>query len=360
MTYSIWLISHFQPRRCTLNNQDCLEDLHSDAVWDYSTGYCYSFNHRHLDDLSPLPIRTLHYAGGENVGLKLVLDTGHQYGLDGRSIFNGALLKVHPPQINPFIRENYIYVPAGFWTLISLKKRIVKRTPAPHGNCKHIDQAINEKLSFYAQRWGYSYRACIKTCIQTKAIHKYGCCLRTYPCNPLSLTQIFGETLPQNLSECAEYYEEDDHYYVPGIEIMEHCNTVCPAPCTETHYDITSVTHTHWPVRNTGSADEAMQHLGLPYGEMMENVLGVSVFYESLEVEIFESTPKYDLSALLSNLGGVFGLFTGFSVLTTIELITLLVDIVCLYFCKNWKSHRTVSKSQWVFFFASNWADPWW
>ena len=55
--------------------------------------------------------------------------------------------------------------------------------------------------------------------------------------------------------------------------------------------------------------------------------LKVTVYLESLDVEKEVKSPKYEWSSFLSNVGGVMGLFTGFSVLSFFEILELLVDM---------------------------------
>ena len=45
--------------------------------------------------------------------------------------------------------------------------------------------------------------------------------------------------------------------------------------------------------------------------------------------QVITTSPKYDWSILLANIGGQLGLCMGFSLITALELIELLVDLVC-------------------------------
>ena len=47
----------------------------------------------------------------------------------------------------------------------------------------------------------------------------------------------------------------------------------------------------------------------------------------TLEEEIYVTEPKYDMTLLLANIGGQLGLFTGFSVLTGVEMLELITDL---------------------------------
>ena len=63
------------------------------------------------------------------------------------------------------------------------------------------------------------------------------------------------------------------------------------------------------------------------YTEHRATVLKTTVYLATLDVEKETQSPKYSWSAFLSNLGGVMGLCTGFSLLSFLELVELLVDL---------------------------------
>ena len=68
------------------------------------------------------------------------------------------------------------------------------------------------------------------------------------------------------------------------------------------------------------------------YMEYASEKVRVSIFPESLEVKTEETSPKYDWVGFLSNIGGVMGLFTGFSILSFLEIVELLFDLgACLF-----------------------------
>ena len=64
--------------------------------------------------------------------------------------------------------------------------------------------------------------------------------------------------------------------------------------------------------------------------------LQVVVYPASLDVQTETFSPEYDWSAFMSNLGGTMGLFTGFSLLSFMELVELMIDlcgqVVCVAF----------------------------
>ena len=55
---------------------------------------------------------------------------------------------------------------------------------------------------------------------------------------------------------------------------------------------------------------------------------------DTMEEEIYLTEPKYDIPLLLANIGGQLGLFTGFSVLTGVEILELFTDLCQTLACR--------------------------
>ena len=56
----------------------------------------------------------------------------------------------------------------------------------------------------------------------------------------------------------------------------------------------------------------------------------VNIFYDSMSYTLIQESPALSFDTLLSNIGGNVGLFTGASILTSIELIELLLAVFIL------------------------------
>ena len=55
--------------------------------------------------------------------------------------------------------------------------------------------------------------------------------------------------------------------------------------------------------------------------------VALKILVNTLEEKFYTTEPKYDIALLLANIGGQLGLFTGFSVLTGVEILELLTDL---------------------------------
>ena len=58
--------------------------------------------------------------------------------------------------------------------------------------------------------------------------------------------------------------------------------------------------------------------------EVRSSLLKLTVYLESLDVQVETQSPKYEWSSFLSNIGSVMGLFTGFSILSFFKIVEFL------------------------------------
>ena len=57
-----------------------------------------------------------------------------------------------------------------------------------------------------------------------------------------------------------------------------------------------------------------------------KNYLALNIYYQSQNTEIEETVNAYSITALLSSIGGLLGLFLGMSVISMLEFVTWLLD----------------------------------
>ena len=119
-------------------------------------------------------------------------------------------------------------------------------------------------------------------------------------------------------------YEKVKEKYVTGK--ME-CLKLCHPPCEEVNYE-TDISFLKYP--NT----ETAKKYNKPIAEIREEILQVYIYFKTLTVRITKENMMYEIEDLLADIGGQLGLFSGYSVLTVIELLCLLFTIV-VYFSRK-------------------------
>ena len=61
------------------------------------------------------------------------------------------------------------------------------------------------------------------------------------------------------------------------------------------------------------------------------NQISLTIFYEEMSYTDYYEVPKTTVFDLVSTFGGVFGLFLGFSLLSFVEIVTLIFNIIALF-----------------------------
>ena len=348
-------------RNCTFGNSPCNA---SDFYWSYDDKYgsCYTFNSNtdvfgHKQELRGV--------GGPGLSLGLTMELNVDLvSYNKQTVVAGIRMLVHDNKQKPFPGDDSIMLSPGSYTYVGVQKREIKRAQPPYGNCKEFEGQEHKRVSFFADRYVYSASACLKTCIQKAAMLFCNCCLDSVPCNPLnvSLAGHGSRTFPQYSRRCnlteAELCESS---FKEGNEFLDECRNECHPRCFDTEYDMT-ISSAKWPPRNTrlgtvryyedntwsdyfewapvlnsqNLSQDFKEHLDVAlfqvwltkaFNQFQSNNLKVSVYLESMGVQNEVKSPKYEWSSFLSNIGGVMGLFTGFSILSFFEMVELLLDL---------------------------------
>ena len=107
------------------------------------------------------------------------------------------------------------------------------------------------------------------------------------------------------------------HAYI----ILQPCD--CPAACKYTTYDITT-SYLAFPA--AASAEQYAALYNTTVEKIYNNLLTLNIYYQSQNTEIEETVDAYSVTALLSSIGGLLGLFLGMSVISMLEFGTWLLD----------------------------------
>lgn len=196
--------------------------------------------------------------------------------------------------------------------------------------------------NLYAE-WGYDYTesGCRKSCLQLMLYKSCNCCDFDIPCNPEILLKMAEEVATEStiIQFCDSEEQEacatqQDRLFMN--ESLKCTKDECPPPCDQIFYE-TLISTAYWP------ADSIIDLLLKKVGNMTlpdtisnssdelklfirKNFLRLEIYYGTLESEELDIVPLYDWSKAMSEIGGQLGLWLGFSVLTGLELVELLLD----------------------------------
>lgn len=133
--------------------------------------------------------------------------------------------------------------------------------------------------------------------------------------------------------------------------IENNCFPQCPLECKSLTYTATT-SHGDYPTEALSKKYLQYQQIQKLYlnktfsSSLSSNLVSLSVFYEKLAYTTIEESPNLDLVTLLSNLGGIAGLFLGISALSLVELFEILFEMVYV-FC-NFQNDFSSSKVKYV------------
>ena len=256
-------------------------------------GLCYQFNG---DRDSTRYVKV----SGARYGLNLLIDT-HQT-LFSPSFLGDAGIKIsltHQGAI-PEPDERGIAVSPGKHAYIALKsERIVDLTSK--SGC--VDW--NHPLKFFPNE-DYSLTGCKTDAYLQSVLDNCGC---NEPVSRLSTLDIMNCTISDLCCVTLSYLSYDI--------------SNCPVECDRFEY-VATTSYSKFPADSL--AEQFAQKYNVSTEILHQDFLSVSIYFETINTFVSETSSSYSVTAFLSDLGGQLGLFLGASVISMLELGLLCVD----------------------------------
>lgn len=134
-----------------------------------------------------------------------------------------------------------------------------------------------------------------------------------------------------------------------------NCYNVCLPPCDQLIYH-KIVSTALWPsdpymdyilhkVNETDLKNRTFESKESQKRFIQTNFLRLEIYFESFDFLEFVTQPKYDWGNLLGDIGGHLGLWLGFSLLTVMEVMELLTDMVLFWMSNANKKHADTRKN---------------
>ena len=219
---------------------------------------------------------------------------------------HGFHVVVHNPDELPQPESEGIAMGLDSTVYIGMKQvNSVDNTKFSSGYGCRMDTTVNQDLIFLNYTT-YSQSSCLSECTYKFLADQCGCIEPRFY-TPISTSQYnrFPECTAPDL--CCEVVHFEN--------VGESCD--CPPRCTTVERTLTISSSTN-----------------------AEGLVGVNVFYESLILEMRETTDSYTAWGLISDIGGNTGLFLGFALLSGVELLLLVLGLA-----KDCCCHRSKKQS---------------
>ena len=263
-------------------------------------GICYTFNSAKIQPL-------LQSRGtGQRQGLQLVVNVNQsEYATPTDA---GVKVAIHTQSEPPLPDDQGIGVPTGRNSFISIKERsILDKTGQ---SCKSPDDLSN--LNFLQGEYDtYSESACLVDCVHSSIADN---------CECISARSFYSPDTAR-YSQLPNCTLEKVCCLVNELISPNECN--CPAACSSISYE-TTVSYSYFPAEYMSEGFASL--IGVPVNFFSTNLLHISVYFETLNVESQTTSSAYSFVALLSDIGGQLGLFLGVSVISIMEFGTWVVD----------------------------------
>ena len=259
-----------------------------------------------------------------NSGLYLELFQGpsdEYYNYLKEYFYNGIIIYVTDQGHTPNFKNMRPFKP-GSSVSLNLAQTHFVNLPAPYSDCQEtnsIDTEIAQKMRQFNIR--YDRYNCLMYCQQMLNYYGMGC-FKNF------IENIYQVKICKTLKEL-----DDNQAYVFDDRV---CPIMCPAECEQNSYDF-EASFSDFPSKNYAYKliNDRYDHYtklfhtkNITYDMVKKSVSSFYFYFDELVVtEIIES-PSIQFVDLISNIGGILGLFAGMSVLSFVELIDLSVNIV--------------------------------
>ncbi len=296
----------------------------------------------------------------------------------------GIRVVIHPPGTKPFPFTEGYDVPPGFSASFGIRPLRNLRIGPPHGNCTDTNPFDVESK----ETTHYRGISCQKMCLQSHVIEKCGCHDASLPSLPhmnvssCRKSDIVPDSCIKNATEeCLqvllklhrkiECARNTRNLVNRNTTLMQACQ--CYPPCDEVQFDV-SYSLSKWPAsgyegdaayhdvffiqyfkerfRDTPKFEDVDEYFSRAENESssareqtMKNFARLNVYVADSNVMKTQEGRDYELTQLVSDIGGQLGLWVGISVITLTEVLEL-VGEVCRYLFSANMAQKGKTKSR--------------
>ncbi|XP_067933813.1 FMRFamide-activated amiloride-sensitive sodium channel-like [Watersipora subatra] len=327
-----------------------------ELVMDGKYGNCYTFNKENkATSTKAVP----------GYGLELLLNI-ESYAYSTKyepAEWAGAIIKVHHPFVEAIPDEGGIAVGPGTLNRLAITTTDVRRLGGRYGDC--LRETDEMPTTYYSGH--YTKSICENTCLQ-RMIIKNCCCyvqelkrnLSEFDESWLLPKRSWNESLQhqgkvcvrENLVSCASHsncWKELWHGYDHGEFKCTECKDLCRGITYATNAAPISWPTKAYKAKMVGELNESHPQLipeisryvvasELTDDIISENFIKIQLYFGSMSTMILTEKAEVSDFEYASELGGVFGLWIGWTLLTILEFVELIVDMVTLkYMIKKGK-----------------------
>jgi hypothetical protein len=215
---------------------------------------------------------------------------------------------------------------------MKVERVFIKKLGYPHSNC--VSESTKSKSYLYhyikSQKAEYKQKVCMDLIRQEFIISQCNCSLYAF----YSFNVTNCRTMAEALCSFSAFFEAENYF-------KEKLN-LCPVECESVEYKISTTTSgplskTYLQyLRNHPNIIAKYANISEVTDEQLAaSIVRLNVYYNDLGYTEISELPNSTLINLISSIGGTLGLFLGMSLLSGVELLDLIFQIICSFFFKS-------------------------
>jgi len=291
---------------------------HIESYTDKTYGNCYRFNSGFNLSNQSMPIKKVRKSGLENALYMDIYSNTSRY-------FEGLMIYIHNHTAIPdTIYDKGFFIHPGSLNQFIIKRVYDQKLELPYNNCyKNVSKSnCNQTIINYLKekKREYSQNECLYLCRNLKYKEINPC---NFSLDDLEIDIYFKAYILNNktIIRCIDsFFRESNNY--------ELCSTLyCPLECESLTYDLSLNSQSV-----IGHGNVSLYNIINTFEDTYKTFYPLRFYYGDLKYTLIKQQPKIELFGLISNIGGLLGLFLGFSFISLLELFEVVAELVCIKF----------------------------
>jgi hypothetical protein len=326
---------------CQFNGYSCNK---SDFItrYNYDYGNCFTFNSGYDSNGNQIPIKQISEAGSDK-SFKIELFLGDEFIQSEFLLNSGARVIVHNQSVTPIFTSEGRDVASGYLSNIGLTRSFFNKLNQPYSDCISNTSDPNSFNSiFYKSIFNilniktYRQKNCLQLCLQ-EYINNQCQCLDG------SLPNIYNQSKICNNLTTLHCIQDNKSKYFSNNTLVSQCYKYCPLECSSSSFLYSGSISRYPSMYYVNYLQNRLNILSkilepnqttkyLNSNNITKNIVFINVFYDDLLTTFIQEIPAIDGDFLIGNLGGYIGLFAGLTVLSFVEILELLIELILIIF----------------------------
>jgi hypothetical protein len=300
--------------KCSFNYFEC-DTGNFTEIYDNYYGKCFRMN----------PI-TQNFKTGLLYGLNLILNVWFDESLEFFNENIGAIIRINNRTIKYAESELDIPLSPGFETSILLDRKVEKRLKKPYSKCEleaDSDDYYDSEFVTILKNNGikYSLKYCVSLCYQKYLVSNCNC------------TDIEEISFFENVDTCKSALEVNHMLKVYNKFIDDYyreCLLQCPIECDKNEFIFTQTYSKMFSVRNNLKLLNFFKNKTITPETIRNSLVKLKINYNSFSYTKMTESPAKNVVSLVSDIGGIMGLFLGMSLLSIVEIFEITIEMISI------------------------------